>query len=70
MGLGSVSSDQILPVLSPDINVLTFHPHYHSFSTFLLVKAEQIFGWLIHFHRLNRDYEVLSAIVDFSLSED
>lgn len=36
LGLGSVSSDQILPVLSPDINVLTFHPRYHSFYTFLL----------------------------------
>ncbi len=36
LGLGSVSSDQILPVLSPDINVLTIHPRYHSFYTFLL----------------------------------
>ena len=36
LGLGSVSSDQILPTLSPAINVLTFHPRYHSFYTFLL----------------------------------
>lgn len=36
LGLGSVSSDQILPSLSPGINVLTIHPRYHSFYTFLL----------------------------------
>ena len=36
LGLDSVSSDQILPTLSPAINVLTFHPRYHSFYTFLL----------------------------------
>src|SRR5258706_13102508 len=36
LGLGSVSSDQILPLLSPAINVLTFHPRYHSFYVFLL----------------------------------
>ncbi|MBN1247670.1 MAG: hypothetical protein JXC32_08435 [Anaerolineae bacterium] len=36
LGLGSVSSDQILPSLSPGINVLTSHPRYHSFYTFLL----------------------------------
>src|SRR5688572_10448112 len=36
LGLGSVSSDQILPSLSPSINVLTFHPRYHSFYAFLL----------------------------------
>jgi hypothetical protein len=36
LGLGSVSSDQILPTLSPGINVLTVHPRYHSFYTFLL----------------------------------
>jgi hypothetical protein len=36
LGLGSVSSDQILPSLSPAINVLTFHPRYHSFYVFLL----------------------------------
>lgn len=36
LGLGSVSSDQILPTLSPGINVLTFHPRYYSFYTFLL----------------------------------
>ena len=36
LGLGSVSSDQILPTLSPGVNVLTIHPRYHSFYTFLL----------------------------------
>lgn len=36
LGLGSVSSDQILPHLSPGINVLTIHPRYHSFYVFLL----------------------------------
>lgn len=36
LGLGSVSSDQILPTLSPGINVLTVHPRYYSFYTFLL----------------------------------
>jgi hypothetical protein len=36
LGLGSVSSDQILPSLSPGINVLTFHPRYYSFYAFLL----------------------------------
>ncbi len=36
LGLGSVSSDQILPRLSPGINVLTIYPRYHSFYTFLL----------------------------------
>lgn len=36
LGLGSVSSDQILPRLSPSINVLTYHPRYHSFYVFLL----------------------------------
>lgn len=36
LGLGSVSQGQILPLLSPAINVLTDHPRYHSFYTFLL----------------------------------
>lgn len=36
LGLGSVSSDQILPLLSPAINVLTIYPRYHSFYCFLL----------------------------------
>ncbi len=36
LGLGSVSSDQILPSLAPEINVLTDHPRYHSFYTFVL----------------------------------
>ncbi len=36
LGLGSVVANQILPELSPSINVLTFHPRYHSFYTFLV----------------------------------
>ena len=36
LGLGSVSSDQILPALSPGINVLTIHPRYWSFYAFVL----------------------------------
>src|SRR3954470_3220575 len=36
LGLASVSSDQILPMLSPTINVATVHPRYHSFYAFLL----------------------------------
>jgi hypothetical protein len=36
LGIGSVSSDQILPTLTPGINVLTVHPRYHSFYVFLL----------------------------------
>jgi hypothetical protein len=36
LGLGSVSSDRILPLLAPGINVLTPHPRYWSFYTFLL----------------------------------
>lgn len=36
LGLGSVSSDQILPRLSPTINVATVHPRYHSFHAFLV----------------------------------
>lgn len=31
LGLGSVSSDRILPSLSPGSNVLTIHPRYWSF---------------------------------------
>lgn len=41
LGLGSVSSDQILPSLSPGINVLTIHPRYHSFYVFLLYEYWQ-----------------------------
>ena len=36
LGLASVSSDQILPMLSPTINVATVHPRYHGFYAFLL----------------------------------
>jgi len=36
LGLGSVSSDRILPILSPGINVLTIHPRYWSFYSWVL----------------------------------
>ncbi|HOG48410.1 MAG TPA: hypothetical protein PLB78_17415, partial [Anaerolineae bacterium] len=36
LGVTGVSSDQILPSLVPGINVLTYHPRYHSFYVFLL----------------------------------
>lgn len=36
LGLGSVSSDRILPALSPGINVLTVHPRYWSFYSWVL----------------------------------
>jgi hypothetical protein len=36
LGLGSVSSDRILPSLSPGINVLTIHPRYWSFYSWVL----------------------------------
>ncbi len=36
LGLGSVSSDRILPKLSPGINVLTIHPRYWSFYSWVL----------------------------------
>lgn len=36
LGLGSVSSDRLLPALSPGINVLTIHPRYWSFYSWVL----------------------------------
>lgn len=36
LGLGSVSSGQILTRLAPGINVLTTHPRYHAFYAFVL----------------------------------
>jgi hypothetical protein len=36
LGLGSVCSDRILPALSPGINVLTIHPRYWSFYSWVL----------------------------------
>ena len=36
LGLGSVVTDQILPRLSPGINVLTIRPRYWSFYAFVL----------------------------------
>ena len=36
LGLGSVSSDRILPQLAPGVNVIPIHPRYWSLYTFLL----------------------------------
>ena len=36
LGLGSVSSDQVLPLLSPGINVQTVHARYWSFYSYVL----------------------------------
>ena len=41
LGLGSVSSFQILASLSPGVNVLTIHPRYFSFFAFLLYEFWQ-----------------------------
>lgn len=41
LGLGSVSSNQILQYLSAGINVLTYHPRYYSFYSFLLYEFWQ-----------------------------
>lgn len=41
LGLGSVSSNQILQHLSAGINVLTYHPRYYSFYIFLLYEFWQ-----------------------------
>lgn len=38
LGLGSVSSNQILQSISPGVYVLTFHPRYYSFYVFLLYE--------------------------------
>src|SRR6266496_5288374 len=56
LGLGSVSSDQILPSLSPGINVLTIYPRYHSFYMFLLDefwRRDRLRSWTawMHFFR-------------------
>lgn len=51
LGLGSVSSDQILPTLSPDIVVQTVHPRYWSFYTFLLDEF-----WRRDLPRTRRDF--------------
>lgn len=36
LGIGSVVTDKILPLLSPGINVLTPHPRYWSFYAFVI----------------------------------
>ncbi|GAB3349511.1 hypothetical protein GCM10027300_12660 [Modestobacter lapidis] len=51
LGLASVSSDQILPKLSPGIVVQTVHPRYWSFYTFLLDEF-----WRRDLPRTRRDF--------------
>ena len=51
LGLGSVSSDRILPKLSPGIVVQTVHPRYWSFYTFLLDEF-----WSRDLPRTRRDF--------------
>ena len=51
LGLGSVSSDQVLPKLSPGIVVQTVHPRYWSFYTFLLDEF-----WQRDLPRTRRDF--------------
>lgn len=51
LGLGSVSSDQILPKLSPGVVVQTVHPRYWSFYTFLLDEF-----WRRDLPRTRRDF--------------
>lgn len=51
LGLGSVSSDQVLPKLSPGIVVQTVHPRYWSFYAFLLDEF-----WRRDLPRTRRDF--------------
>src|SRR5581483_2730820 len=64
LGLGSVSSDQILPLLSPGINVLTVHPRYHSFYAFLLDEYWQrgLPGNRVAFARFYRPREFIFSL--------
>ena len=63
LGLGSVSSDQILPALVPGINVLTFHPRYHSFYAFLLYEY-----WLLEVPRSRASWVAFFRPRDFFYS--
>lgn len=63
LGLGSVSSDQILPSLTPGINVLTIHPRYHSFYAFLLEEY-----WLAYLPRSRDTWKAFFRPRDFYYS--
>lgn len=63
LGLGSVSSDRILPSLSPSINVLTIHPRYHSFYVFLLDEF-----WRRNLSRTQKSWEDFFRPRDFLYS--
>jgi len=64
LGLGSVSSDRILPVLSPGINVLTIHPRYWSFYSFVVDEfwSRQLPRTRVAFRDFYRRREALFAI--------
>ncbi|MEU0962205.1 hypothetical protein ABZ328_22100 [Micromonospora aurantiaca] len=63
LGLGSVSSDRILPKLSPGINVLTIHPRYWSFYAFVLDEfwARELPRTKAAFRDFYRPWEALFA---------
>lgn len=63
LGLGSVSSDRILPSLSPSINVLTIHPRYYSFYAFLLDEF-----WRRDLSRTQKTWEEFFRPRDFLFS--
>src|SRR3954454_6402915 len=54
LGLGSVSSDRILPTLSPGINVLTIHPRYWS-----------VYAWILDEFWLNDLPRTRTAFIEF-----
>jgi hypothetical protein len=64
LGLGSVSSDRILPILSPGINVLTIHPRYWSVYSWILDEfwAAPLPRTRIAFRDFYRPYEALFAM--------
>ena len=63
LGLGSVSSDRILPSVSPSINVQTIHPRYHSFYAFLLDEF-----WKRNLSRTQKSWEDFFRPRDFFYS--
>lgn len=63
LGLGSVSSDRILPSLSPSINVQTNHPRYYSFYAFLLDEY-----WQRNLSRTQKTWEDFFRPRDFLFS--
>lgn len=64
LGLGSVCSDRMLPSLSPGINVLTIHPRYWSFYSWVLDNfwAAELPRTRIAFRDFYRPREALFAM--------